>query len=89
MDLLRIYCQSVNKEFQHNALRVRQKPLFRLKDMKNNFTESNLRNYVSTLPTLGFSSLNQHYDVNSILFLKTNDGKNKILIFYIRQNRLT
>lgn len=78
MELIRIYCKSVNKEFQHNAIRIRHKIIHALSDMNsdNNIKRDELKNnYISILPVLGLNSVNEYYEVNSLLFLKTNYSK--------------
>lgn len=78
MELIGVYCKSVNKELQPNTIRIRQKPISRLEEMKNDVSiirKGPSENYISVLPVMGFNSLNEHYIINSLLFLKTNHSK--------------
>ncbi|KAJ8927722.1 hypothetical protein NQ314_019783 [Rhamnusium bicolor] len=78
MELIQIYCKSVNRESVPNSIRIRPKTINNLISI---VSESSLKKakrnntYISTLPLIGYNTFSEAFDVNSLLLLKTNDNQ--------------
>lgn len=76
---IHIFCKAVNKESQSKySVRVRPKVIKKLAYLPQDFslsTNDDAENFSITLPRIGYNSVCEQCEVNSILLLKTNNCK--------------
>nr|CAH7758069.1 unnamed protein product [Callosobruchus chinensis] len=78
MNMIKVYCKSVNKESYVASVRVRPKiiePVTNLAFKSLIRKKKNNNQYFQSLPVLGFNSCEESYDINSLLLLKTNSSQ--------------
>ncbi|VEN43647.1 unnamed protein product [Callosobruchus maculatus] len=78
VNMIKVYCKAVNKESYTGTVRVRSKliePVANLVFKSLIRKKKNNKQYFQSLPVLGFNSNEESYDINSLLFLKTNSSQ--------------
>ncbi|XP_063919988.1 cap-specific mRNA (nucleoside-2'-O-)-methyltransferase 1 isoform X2 [Zophobas morio] len=76
-NLIQLYCKAVNHEFRTNTIRIRYKCANELLSLTQNLCVSKDKtgeSFITPLPVLGYKVKEECYEVNSILFFKTNNG---------------
>ncbi|XP_045463097.1 cap-specific mRNA (nucleoside-2'-O-)-methyltransferase 1 isoform X2 [Harmonia axyridis] len=89
-DLIGIYAESLNQEFEEKRIRIRKKPIHPLNSLSLSsiiHKDCNEIGYQHILPTIGFQSRREFHRTNSIMFLKNRRSSEDVpqqLMFALR-----
>lgn len=83
LDLIRVYCLAVNKEYIHNRVTIRIKPVFPLSEFSKHVLPSVDAHGDFKMPLLPLTldDPKRFYNVHGLLILKTDDGE--VFLFII------
>ncbi|KAJ8919707.1 hypothetical protein NQ315_006235 [Exocentrus adspersus] len=87
MEMLHLYCKSVNKESSPNCTRIRPKIMGDLSSLPSKplLKKDKLTGvYTSSLPVIGYNTFSEMFNANSLLLLKTNDNQSFYSTFVLR-----
>lgn len=72
-EIIKVYCKSLNKESQPHLVRIRPKVMDKLIKISSNcLISQGKEGLYCNLPLMGYKSVTETFNVNSILLLKTN-----------------
>ncbi|KAL3285407.1 hypothetical protein HHI36_019509 [Cryptolaemus montrouzieri] len=87
MELINMYAESINQEFQEKQVHIRKKPIISVTNLHSSIIwkhNNNISSFTTILPTVGFNSVQESQDVNSMLFMKHREDHSLQSTFVLR-----